>query len=67
MSLTQEVLVARHQHMKIFALCLITNKVTTDSNAIDNHSLAAELHVAKAKAPLVGRLIERIISNTPVD
>lgn len=53
--------------MKIFALCLITNKVTTDSNAIDNHSLAAELHVAKAKAPLVGRLIERIISNTPVD
>ncbi|KAL5965287.1 Purine nucleoside phosphorylase [Taenia solium] len=67
MSLTQEVLVARHQHMKIFALCLITNKVATDSNAIDNHNLATELHVAKTKAPLVGRLIERIILNTPTD
>ncbi|VDK33294.1 unnamed protein product [Taenia asiatica] len=67
MSLTQEVLVARHQHMKIFALCLITNKVATDSNAIDNHNLETELHVAKTKAPLVGRLIERIILNTPTD
>ncbi|KAL5104024.1 Purine nucleoside phosphorylase [Taenia crassiceps] len=67
MSLTQEVLVAKHQHMKIFALCLVTNKVTTDSDATDNHSLAAELHIAKKKAPLVGQLIERIILNTPVD
>ncbi|EUB60010.1 Purine nucleoside phosphorylase [Echinococcus granulosus] len=67
MSLTQEVLVAKNQNMKVFALCLITNKVTTDSNSIDNHNHAAELQVAKTKAPLVGRLIERIILNTSAD
>ena len=67
MSLTQEVLVAKHQRMKIFALCLITNKVTTDSNSTEEHKLDAELQMAKTKAPMVGRLIERIIENTPIE
>uniref|UniRef100_A0A5K3FBW4 Purine nucleoside phosphorylase n=1 Tax=Mesocestoides corti TaxID=53468 RepID=A0A5K3FBW4_MESCO len=63
MSLTQEVLVAKHQHMKVFALCLITNKVTTDSDTTDEHNYELETKVAKMKAPLVGKLIEGILDN----
>ncbi|KAM3185843.1 hypothetical protein ACTXT7_005576 [Hymenolepis weldensis] len=60
--LTQEVLVAKRQRMKISALCLITNRVPTNSNAVDDHNLEAEMQVSKTRGPTVGRLIERIIS-----
>ena len=67
MSLTQEVLVAKHQRMRIFALCLVTNKVPTDSNSPGDYNVDADMMVAKNKAPAVGRLLERLIINTPVD
>ncbi len=65
MSLTQEVLVAKHLRMKIFALCLVTNKVVIDSDASTGHSPDEEMNVARINSSTVYRLLERMLMYIP--